>query len=114
MKKFINAGFNVPFNNLGTVVNGALVSKGGALRGVADRGGVVGDTNELLRQGNFSLPKIAGALALGAVYKVDITDGEAGVHSADALSGTVVAFGIVSRAALSADAEVDVILTPEA
>jgi predicted RecA/RadA family phage recombinase len=112
-KNFINAGNVLPVVNAGTVVSGAMV-RHGLIRGIADRSGASGDANEVHRNGHFEVPKIAGALAVGDLYKVSFANNSAGVQSTAAISDSVVAFGIVTKAAYSADATVTIVLTPTA
>ena len=112
-KNWINDGKALPFVNAGTTASGAMV-RAGKLRGIADRSGAAGVDNEMHTEGQFNLPKVVGALAAGDLYKADFSDDSAGVHTGDALGADVVAFGIVTRAALSADVDVDVVLTIQA
>ncbi|MBG7616889.1 MAG: DUF2190 family protein [Chloroflexi bacterium] len=108
-KTFINRGEAIRITLARALVNSAVVVEG-KLIGIADRNSLANTENTIHTQGHFELPKIAGALAIGADYKVDITDLNAIVHSLGALSSTVVSVGVVTRAVASGDLTVDVLL----
>lgn len=108
-KKWINQGDALPFTVARAVTNGQVIVIGG-LSGIADRTSAANEENTLHRTGQWELPKVTGALAVGADYKVDISDLDDITHSIAAVSSTVVVVGIVTRAAASADTTVDVVL----
>jgi len=110
MKNRINDGLKIHVIHTAPLVKGTLV-KIGALIGVVDRDSGANEGNELHMAGNFELPKIAGALSLGDVFKVDITNPLVTVHSLGSISGTVIAVGVVTRPALSTDDTADVVLS---
>ena len=108
-KNFINSGKAIRVTLTRALTSGMVVVEG-KLIGIADVSSLANEANTIHTEGHFDLPKVSGALAIGADYKVDITDLSAIVQSNAAISATVVSVGTVTRAVASAEVTVDVLL----
>lgn len=102
MKNFIESGKNI------TVILAAIATPGigllvGGMFGVTTNGGAIGDACVVQLEGVFTLPKAAGALALGLKIYWDDT---AKNITATSTSNTFV--GYVWLAALTGDATVQI------
>ena len=107
MKNFVQEGEILLYPNAsGSTILGGSVVVAGDLAGVAIANILDGDAGSVMLEGVFALPKVAGAVTLGAKVYLIVADGTVTTTST---SNTLI--GRCFKAALSADATVDVVLT---
>jgi len=101
MKNYIQKGDNIEFVAVGAIASGAIVEVG-ALAGVSAGAYGIGDTAVVSLCGVYEVPKVAGAVTLGAKLYSDASG------SATTTVGTNVFLGYAFSAQASGDATVRV------
>lgn len=106
MKNFIQTGSSIDVTLLAAVVSGQAFLFGSMLV-IAQVAGGIGDVVSCKTEGVYSLPKAVGAISAGAILYWDDTAKKVTTSSA---SGANLKVGYATVAALSGDANVNVII----